>query len=167
MAEQLDAIDFAFVAYREGLDWVLDDLADEFLTDVETIARALRRLPGDRGAIALIGVDEDFFLIVRVEQERTWVLLSDVTAADEWELADSAIEFLGLPDLDDIGDLADPDKPAPAGDLALLADLGAPAVEVAELVDDPDLYPDEALSDIARMLGFGELFDEALEFASA
>lgn len=167
MTDQLDAIDFAFVAYREGPYWVLDDLTDDHLGDVETIADGLRRLSGEGGALALIGVDEDFFLIVRVSGERTWVLLSDVTAADEWDLADSAVEFLGLPDLDDIGDLADPDKPSPAGDLALLSDLGVPAVEIAELVDDPELYPEEALSDIARMLGFGDLFDEALDPASA
>jgi hypothetical protein len=30
-----------------------------------------------------------------------------------------------------------------------------------------DLYPDEVLSDVARALGFGELFDEAVGLASA
>ena len=45
----------------------------------------------------MVAIDEDFFLIVRVAGAQTRVLLSDVTAADEWELAGSAIEFLGLP----------------------------------------------------------------------
>ena len=167
MSEQLDAIDFAFAAYREGEDWILDDLADDHLLDVETIVSALRRLPSARGALALIGVDEDFFLIVRVTDLRASVLLSDVTAADEWDLAASVIDYLGLPDLDDLGDLADPDNPSPVGDLALLSDLGVPSEELAELLDDPELYPDEALSDIARLLGFGELFDDAVDLASA
>lgn len=167
MTEQLDAIDFAFAAYLEAGDWVLDDLADDHLTDVETIADALGRLPGDRGAIALIGVDEDFFVLVRVAERRTSVLLSDVTAADEWDLADSVLEFLGLDDLEELGDRADPDKPSPAGDLGLLLDLGVPVEALAELVEDPELYPDEALSDVARLLGFGELFDEAVGFVSA
>lgn len=167
MAEQLDAIDFAFVAYLDEGDWVLDDLADHHLGDVEAIADALRRLPGERGALAMIGIDEDFFLLVRVAEHRTSVLLSDVTAADEWDLADSALEFLGLDDLDDLGDRADPDKPSPAGDLALLLDLGVPVEALAELAEDPEIYPDEALSDVARLLGFGEIFDEAVGFAPA
>ncbi len=35
------------------------------------------------------------------------------------------------------------------------------------LLDDVDLYPDEMLSDVARRLGFGPLFDEAVGLASA
>ncbi|MBZ5736370.1 tRNA adenosine deaminase-associated protein [Nocardioides sp. TRM66260-LWL] len=167
MSEQLDAVDFAFVAYLEDDEWVLDDLADHHLRDVADIAEALSRLPGDDGALALIGVDEDFFLVVRVVGERTRVLLSDVTAADEWDLAESALELLGLADADDLGDLADPDHPRPVGDLGLLADLGVEAAELAELLDDPELYPDEALSEIADLLGFGEIFDDAVGLTPA
>jgi hypothetical protein len=42
-----------------------------------------------------------------------------------------------------------------------------PAMDMAVLLDDYDLYPDEMLSDIARRLGFGPLFDEAVGLASA
>jgi hypothetical protein len=35
------------------------------------------------------------------------------------------------------------------------------------LLDDEDLYPDEMLSDVARRLGFGELFDDAVGLTSA
>jgi putative tRNA adenosine deaminase-associated protein len=107
-------------------------------------------------------VDEDFFLIVRVAGTTTRLLLSDVTAADEWELAASAVESLGLPAFEE------DDEQVPAGDLDLLADLGKNATEMGELLDEEvDLYPDEVLSDVARALGFGELFDEAVGLASA
>ena len=89
------------------------------------------------------------------------MLLSDVTAAEEWELARSALDFLGLPPLDD------EDEPAPAGDLELLGDLGMHAMDLAVLLDDVDLYPDEMLSEVARRLGFGELFDDVVGFTSA
>ncbi len=36
-----------------------------------------------------------------------------------------------------------------------------------ELIDDVDLYPDEALSDLARLMGFGELFDDVVGLTSA
>ena len=45
----------------------------------------------------MVSVDEDFFVLVRVKGSTTRVLLSDVTAAEEWELARSVVEFLGLP----------------------------------------------------------------------
>jgi putative tRNA adenosine deaminase-associated protein len=55
----------------------------------------------------------------------------------------------------------------PAGDLDLLGDLGMHAMDMGVLLDDFDLYPDEMLSDVARRLGFGPLFDEAVGLASA
>ena len=85
---------------------------------------------------------------------RTRVLLSDITAAGEWELAGSAVEFLGLPMPED------EDDQVPAGDLDLLGDLGMSAMDLGVLLDDTDLYPDEMLSEVARALGFGELFDD-------
>ena len=111
----------------------------------------------------MVAVDEDFFVIVRVAGATTRVLLSDVTAAEDWELAGSAVEFLGLPELE----LEDEDEQVPAGDLDLLGDLGMHAMEMGLLLDDVDLYPDELLSDVARRLGFGEQFDDAVGLTSA
>jgi putative tRNA adenosine deaminase-associated protein len=156
-----DGIDFALAAFREEGVWQLEELVHDVLIDVDTLAQALRRFPGDGGAVGLVAVDEDFFLIVRVAGTDTRILLSDVTAADEWELAASAVDTLGLPTPDD------EDEQVPAGDLDLLADLGMSAMDMGVLLDDVDLYPDEMLSDVARRLGFGELFDEAVGLASA
>ena len=158
-----DGIDFALAAYREDGRWTVQDLAHDHLGDIETIAHALRRFPGDGGAVAMVAVDEDFFLIVRVAGATTRVLLSDVTAAEDWELAASAVEFLGLPELE----IVDEDDQVPAGDLDLLGDLGLHAMDMALLLDDVDLYPDELLSDVARRLGFGEQFDDAVGLTSA
>jgi len=160
---QLDAVDFALAAYREGGQWQVRELAHDLIADVDTIAHALRRFDGDGGAVGLVAIDEDFFVIVRVAAGRTRLLLSDITAADEWELASSAVDFLGLPFPDD----EDDDEPAPAGDLDLLGDLGMHAIDLGVLLDDDELYPDEMLSDIARQLGFGELFDDAVGLTSA
>ncbi len=156
-----DGIDFALAAYREEGVWRLEELVHEVLVDVDALAHALRRFPGDGGAVGLVAVDEDFFLIVRVAGATTRVLLSDITAADEWELAASAIVTLGLPVPEE------DDEQVPAGDLDLVADLGMSAMDMAVLLDDVDLYPDEMLSDVARRLGFGQLFDEAVGLASA
>jgi putative tRNA adenosine deaminase-associated protein len=163
VVEHDDGIDFALAAFREGGQWTVQELAHDQLSDIETLAHALRRLPGDGGAVAMVAIDEDFFVIVRVSGATTRVLLSDVTAAEDWELAGSAVEFLGLPELE----LEDEDEQVPAGDLDLLGDLGMHAMDMGVLLDDVDLYPDEMLSDVARRLGFGEQFDDAVGLTSA
>jgi putative tRNA adenosine deaminase-associated protein len=161
-----DDVDFAVTAYRtpDG-GWQVADLTHDHLADIATLAAALRRFPGDAGALAMVAVDEDFFLLVRVVGAETRVLLSDITAADDWDLATSALEHLGLPLPDGLGD--EDDEAVPAGRLDLLSDLGLSAMDLGALLDDPDLYPDEILSDVASHLGFGELFDDVVGFASA
>jgi putative tRNA adenosine deaminase-associated protein len=161
MSEQIEGIDFAVAAYREEGRWQVDELAHDVLADVPTLSTALRRFPGDGGAIGMVAVDEDFFVIVRVAGPQTRILLSDITAAEEWELARSAVDELGLPEPED------DDEQAPAGDLDLLGDLGMAAMDMGVLLDDVDLYPDEMLSDVARRLGFGPLFDDAVGLTSA
>jgi putative tRNA adenosine deaminase-associated protein len=161
VSEQIDGVDFALAAYREEGVWQVVELAHAVLADVPTLGAALRRFPGDGGAIGLIAIDEDFFVIVRVAGPSVRILLSDITAAEEWELASSAVSELGLPEPDD------EDEQAPAGDLDLLGDLGMAAMDMGVLLDDFDLYPDEMLSDVARRLGFGRLFDEAVGLTSA
>jgi len=155
---QDDDVDFAVAVYREQDDWQVEELTHHHLVDIETLSGALRRLPGDFGAFAMVAIDEDFFVVVRVVEGSTRVLLSDATAADDWDLAGSAMDFLGLA----VPEGDDEDDQVPAGDLELLADLGMPAGELVDLLDDLDLYPDEMLSEIARAIGFGEMFDEAV-----
>lgn len=160
---QLEGIDFALAAYREEGVWALEEVAHDVLEDLDAFAAALRRFPGDFGALGLVGVDEDFFLVVRVAGPEVRLLLSDVTAAEEWELASSVVEHLGLPTPED------DDEPEPAGDLHLLSDLGMSAMDLGALLDDEEeeLYPDEVLSEVARRLGFGALFDEAVGLSPA
>jgi putative tRNA adenosine deaminase-associated protein len=160
MSDQSEAfaegIDFAVVAYREEGVWQVQPIAMENLEDIDTLATELRRWPGDGGALGMVSVDEDFFLLVRVTGSRTQVLLSDVTAATDWPIARSAVEFLGIPLPDD------EDDQVPAGDVGILDDAGIGPMDMGALLDDYDLYPDELLGDIAAKVGFGAQFDEAV-----
>jgi len=161
MSDQIEGVDFALAAYREEGVWQLQEIADTVLTDIETLAHALRRLPGDGGSVGMVAIDEDFFVIVRVAGAETRVLLSDITAADEWDLARSAVEHLQLPFPEE------DDEQVPAGDLDIVGDLGMHAMDMGVLIDDFELYPDEMLSEIARHLGFGPQFDDAVGLTSA
>lgn len=161
MSDQSDAnaegLDFALVAYREEGVWQVEQLAEEAVEDIDTLASELRRWPGDGGSLGLLSFDEDFFLLVRVLGARTKVLLSDVTAATDWPIARSAVEFLNLPLPDD-----EDEEQVPAGDLSIVADLGMGAMDMGALLDDYELYPDEMLGDIAAKVGFGVQFEEAV-----
>jgi putative tRNA adenosine deaminase-associated protein len=151
-----EGVDFVLVAYREEGAWQLEELADDSVADFETLSQELRRWPGDGGSLGLVSVDEDFFLLVRVLGPETRVLLSDVTAASDWPIARQALEHLELPLPED------DDDQVPAGDLGIVGDLGMGAMDMGALLDDFDLYPDEMLGDVARRLGFGSLYDDAV-----
>ena len=135
---QIDDVDLAVAAYRRAGQWVVDELTREHCEDVETLAEALRHLGGDIGALALVSIDEDFFVIVRVQGPRTQVLLSDASAAEDWDLAESVLDLLDEIDPDDLDER---DEDEPAGDLALLADLGVAEEVMEELLDDVDPLP--------------------------
>ena len=157
---EADEIELALAAYREEGVWQVQDLPGSALEDVHTIARELRRYPGDHGALALVSVDEDFFVLVRSNGPRVSVLLSDASAATDWVLARSVVDHLGVRVEDD-------DDPTPAGDLGILADLGIDPMDMGALLDDLELYPDEQLSDIATRLGFGPRFDDLAGLSNA
>lgn len=146
-------MDLAVVAYRDDGVWYVQELRAAALESVDSIGKELRRYPGETGALAMIAVDEDFVLIIRAQGTLIKVLLSDASAATDWELARSAVDHLGLVVEDD-------DDQVPAGDLGIVADMGYAAQEMGALMDDFDLYPDEVLSSIAERLGFGTKFDE-------
>lgn len=151
---EVGEIDLAVVAYRDDGRWRLAELPDSALETIESIAHELRRHVGEQDvAVGLISVAEDFALVVRVQAESVRLLLSDATAASDWDLARSAVAHLGL-------HVGEEDDQTPAGDLGLLADLGLSAHEMAALLEDDELYPEEILSDLAEDLGFGADFDE-------
>ncbi|MGH3322627.1 MAG: tRNA adenosine deaminase-associated protein [Streptosporangiaceae bacterium] len=151
-----DDVDFAVVAYREEGEWQVSSLPAEVGNDIDEFLSALRPWPSDSGVLGLVSVDEDFFVLARVQGEHVRVLLSDATAVDEWPIASGVADLLDVPDPDD------EDDPQPAGDLEIVSDLGMSAMDLAVLLDDGELYPDEMLSDIARRIGFGDQFEQLI-----
>lgn len=151
---EVDEVDLAVVAYLDDGVWQLDDLPDRALGDVVAVAEELRRYP-DPDALALISVGDDFAMLVRSDEGRTQVVLSDVTAALEWDLARSVADLLGV-------EVDEDEEPGPAGDLSLLVDAGVSAPDLAALIDDEPV-PEELLAAIADELGFGDDFEEYLD----
>ncbi|MGZ5370114.1 tRNA adenosine deaminase-associated protein [Aeromicrobium sp.] len=146
-------VDFAIAAYRDEGVWQLAELHASLAEDIDDLLGALKRFPSEVGVLALVSVNDEFFVIARSLGSKVRLLLSDVTAVTDWPLASGVADVLDLPDPED------DDVPQPAGDLDIVGDLGMQAMELGLLCDDRDLYPDEVLSDVARRLGFGDDFE--------
>ncbi len=143
------------VAHQDGA-WRLTELDDAVLDDVDALLTALRRIGAAGGAIfAMVAIDDEFFAVVRPVPGGAALLLSDIAAALDYDVAADIADLLHaeVPDEDEIDD-----DPWPEGDLGLLADFGLSEQEMQIIVDDGDLYPDEQLQLIADRCGFGERF---------
>ncbi len=147
--------DFAIEAWHEDGRWSIASLPDP--DDLTHIIDRLKKQQTNGGAVALIAIDDEFFLAIRVLGTHVKFFISDITCAIDYEVA---AEFLDLADLDQP---EEDDEPLPAGDLDIFSDLGMHSMELSTLCDDADLFPDEQIEAIANRLGFGDALTELLE----
>jgi putative tRNA adenosine deaminase-associated protein len=152
----------AVVVFREDGVWQSGLLPERVADDLDGLIAVLRQQPSENGAIGLVNVADEFFVAVRVRAEEVRLLLSDVTAAVAWDLARQVVERLGVepPGDDDLEDVW------PAGDLSIFSDLGVDEMELGAVLADLDAYADEMLLTVAGRLGFGDVYDRALEAAA-
>ena len=150
---------YAVIASREQGLWQVGVLPDGVTGDLDDLVAAVRRQPGEDGAFALVDVADEFFVVVRVQQGRVRLLLSDVTASAEWDLATQVVDRLGIeiPRDDAL------QRVVPAGDLGIFDDLGVDGMELAALLSDVDAYADEMLSALARRLGFASAYERVVD----
>lgn len=163
MAERPTGSDaYAVLARRQDGQWEVDPLAEALAEDLDGLVAALRAQPDASDAVVLVDVAEEFFVAVRVQQGRVRLLLSDVTASAEWDLAEQVVEALDL----DVPEEEELDEVWPAGDLDLFDDLGLDAMELGIILSDLDAYADEMLSAVTRRLGFGEHYERVVDALS-
>lgn len=135
----------------------------EALTSLSTAETELRELRSAGAVFGLINVDHEFFVIIRPGPAGTRLLLSDATAALDYDLADEVLEQI---DADiDADDLEDAD-PFEEGDLGVLSDIGLPAAVLSVILDESDLAVEEQLHRIADEMGFDEQLTAALPRSS-
>jgi putative tRNA adenosine deaminase-associated protein len=147
--------DFAIEAWHEDGRWSVASLPDP--DDLTHIIDRLKKQQTNGGAVALIAIDDEFFLAIRVLGTHVKFFISDITCAIDYEVA---AEFLDLADLDQP---EEDDEPLPAGDLDIFSDLGLQSMELSTICDDADLFPDEQIEAIANRLGFSDQLTELLE----
>ena len=150
-----DVTDLAVEAWHEDGRWTLAPLPDAH--DLEHIVDRLKKQQTNGGALSLIAIGDDFFMIIRVLGTHVKGFISDVTFALDYQVAQDFVDYF------DLEQPEEEDDPFPAGDLELLGDLGLHHMEIATLCDDADLFPDEQIEAIANRLGFGDDYMELVE----
>ncbi len=149
---------YAVLVHREEQRWQASALPDEAAGELELLIAAVRRQPGEIGSFALVNVADEFFVVVRVQMGQIRLLLSDVSAAADWDLAAQVLDELELDPPDD-----DFDEVLPAGDLGVFEDLGLEEMELGAILADQEAYADEMLSTLARRLGFDGVYERIVD----
>jgi putative tRNA adenosine deaminase-associated protein len=166
---EVSETDFAIVVFREDDRWGADVLPVAVTDDLKGFIRVLRQQPSLAGTIGLAGIDDYFFVAIRVIGNQVSVLLSDVGAALDYPLAEQVLDYLEIP----VPDEEDLDQVLPVGDLSIFADLGLDEMDLAAICsrldfdsdDDPWDHVEDAVESIAVRLGFGPAMERALDIA--
>lgn len=156
MTTDPEAVDFVISAWREAGSWSVEQLPAKAAMDLSSLVASLGAHNAEYGAVGMVSVGDDFFLLLRVRDGRVRLILSDTAAALDWPLAQEALQMLGVPMPSDVEEA----EFEPAGDLTMLADLGMAAEELGLLCEDAELYPDEVLGVVAERIGIAQEFDE-------
>jgi putative tRNA adenosine deaminase-associated protein len=126
-------------------------------TDLPALLHAVRQQPSEGPTFAVCSYGDDFFLVVRPDQENVRVMISDATAAGDWPVAREALDLADEPQPED------DEAAAPAGDLDIFADLGIDSMELVAVCSDLEAYPDEMLGQVAARIGFGPQFESVVD----
>jgi len=152
---------FAVAAHRNGPEWRMEPLPPTVLDDLGVLLSALRSQPPEGGPFVVACIEDEFFVIARQDGRRISLLLSDLTAAVEFPLAEQAMTRLGEdPPADD-----ELDDVFPVGDLELFADLDLSEEEMEEILDDDEAPPDELLDEIMERITLDDVYGPAIDAA--
>lgn len=151
---------FGVAVVREDGKWRCAPMRKSALNSPSAAETELREIRSAGAVFGLLDVDDEFFVIVRPAPAGTRLLLSDATAALDYDIAAEALEKL---DADIEADDLDDADPFEEGDLGLLSDLGLPDAVLSVILDETDLYADEQIGRIAREMGFAEELSAVLD----
>ncbi|RDI65798.1 tRNA adenosine deaminase-associated protein [Nocardia pseudobrasiliensis] len=151
-----DVEGFAVAVVHEESKWRCSPLSPAALTSLTVAENELRELRSTGAVFGLLDVDDEFFIVLRPAPTGSRLLLSDATAAIDYDIAAEVLDALNveIPDIDP--DELDDIEPWEEGDLGVLADLGLPEPVLSVILAETDLYPDEQLGMIAQRLGFAD-----------
>lgn len=151
---------FGVAVVREDGKWRCAPMRRASLNSLSVAEKELCEIRSAGAVFGLLDIDDEFFVIVRPAPSGTRLLLSDATAALDYDIAAEVLEQLDADiepdDLDDV-------DPFEEGDLGVLSDMGLPEAVLSVILDETDLYADEQLGRIAREMGFADELSAVLD----
>ena len=158
MSEEEAVPGFAIAVVREDGKWRCTAMDSAVLSELDAAITELRKVRSTGAVIGLLGVDDQFFLLLRPSPRGLSLLLSDAAADLDYDIAADALDLLRVepPSEDD-------EEVWPEGALDILADIGLPAAELQVIVGEVDLYPDEQLQMVAQRCGFADEYNKLLD----
>ena len=151
---------FGVAVVREDGKWRCTAMHHAALRSLTAAETELRELRSAGAVFGLLDIDDDFFVIVRPAPSGTRLLLSDATAALEYDIAAEVLENLDSEiDDDDLEDV----EPFEEGDLSVLADIGLHEDVLGVILSDTELYADEQITRIAAEMGFADELSAVLD----
>ena len=145
---RIEDLDYSAILWREEGIWnaikvparqaiVLDDLLD-----------LCRQYPGEGGIYAAVGVSGEFFILLRSDPRKTEAFISDGIALLDWDIAEDAADLIDLEWAEE-----DLEEYEAVGDLSILANFGLKAEDLSMICENPDLEPDQQISEIFKRIG--------------
>src|SRR6202789_375030 len=115
---------FGVAVVGEDGKWRCSAMRPKALTSLTAAETELRELRSAGAVFGLLDIDDEFFVIVRPAPSGTRLLLSDATAALDYDIAAEVLDNLDADiDPDDLEDV----DPFEGGDLGLCPTIGFPA----------------------------------------
>ncbi|MGU3290977.1 tRNA adenosine deaminase-associated protein [Williamsia sp. M5A3_1d] len=154
---------FAVAVVREEGKWTVSAMDNAALTSLDDAEKSLKQMRSAGAVFGLLDVDDEFFVVIRPSPSGSRLLVSDATAAIDYDIAADVLDAINIdvPDID--SDDLDDVEPWEEGDLGVLADLGLPDSVMSVIVGDTDLYADEQIGMIAARLGFADELGRVLD----
>src|SRR5262249_49689139 len=94
MTEQEPIIGFAVAVVREDGRWRCDAMDPSALRDLDAAITELRKIRSTGAVFGMLAVDDDFFLLLRPSPGGVTFLLSDASAALEYDIAADVLDVL-------------------------------------------------------------------------
>ena len=146
---------FAVSAIRADGQWNLRELPARAVESLSGLIAELRASRAEGPVVGLLCVDDDWSVVLRPVPGGVRILLSDATAALDYDIASEALDTLDI-DAPSEDEADASDDPWPEGDFDLLEDLGASEQIMSIIFYDDDLYGAEQVLRVADELGFAD-----------
>lgn len=150
-----DEATFAVAAHGQGNQWRMRQLPESATDSLDELLMQLRSDRTEGAVVGLVCIDDDWCAVVRPVPGGVRLLLSDVTASLDYDLAHDMLDELDV-DTPSEEEAEESDEPWPEGDFDVLEDLGAGEQILSVIFDDEYLYASEQILRVAEELGFAE-----------